>query len=148
MPTNLSEVWRERKTTQLGFTLFEQHFNIPELMRDPHEVDYNTDDDSDGEHKGFGLKVPELSDLINDFEKDDDFIAKTNETTKNYKHEQKVKGIDLETRYDIKSLKKDKVTHLEGNISIQRDEWGSRVMGMVEDVNEIIKDPKNKIYLR
>jgi hypothetical protein len=31
---------------------------------------------------------------------------------------------------------------------MQREELGSRLMGMVEDVNEIVKDSKNKIYLR
>jgi len=29
MPTNLSDVWRERKTTQTGLALFEEHFQLP-----------------------------------------------------------------------------------------------------------------------
>lgn len=100
------------------------------------EVDYNTDDDSDGEHKGFSVKVPELSDLIADFEKDDEVAQKEKEANKNYKSEMKAKGIQIETRYDIKNTKKDKVNHFDSNISMQREEWGSRIMGMIEDVNE------------
>lgn len=33
-------------------------------------------------------------------------------------------------------------------MSAQREEWTSRMPGMLEDINELIKDPKNKIYLR
>ena len=29
MPTNLSEVWRERKTTQLGYTCLEEFSKVP-----------------------------------------------------------------------------------------------------------------------
>ena len=78
MPTNLSEVWRERKTTQLGFTCLEEFTAVPVLMEAPLKVDYPTDDDSD-DNAGFSIKVPELSDLINEFEKDDDVIYKENE---------------------------------------------------------------------
>lgn len=44
-------------------------------------MDYPTDDDSDGEDKGFSMKIPELSDLIADFEKDDEVIVKRAEAT-------------------------------------------------------------------
>ena len=86
------------------------------------EVDQVTDDDSDGEHKGFGLKLPELNDLIGDFEKDDEVVAKTKETTKTYKTEMKAKGLDVEPFYDIKNSKKEKASLLDANISMQRDE--------------------------
>lgn len=107
-----------------------------------------TDEDSDGEHKGFGLKLPELTDLIGDFEKDDEFLAKAKETTKAYKTDIKAKGLEEEPFYDIKNTKKEKASLLDANISMQRDEWTSRLMGMVEDVNETVKDSKNKQYLR
>ena len=112
------------------------------------EVDQVTDDDSDGEHKGFGLKLPELTDLSGDFEKDDEVVAKAKETTKSYKTEMKAKGLDVEPFYDIKNSKKEKASLLDANISMQRDEWTTRLMGMVEDVNETVKDSKNKQYLR
>lgn len=46
------------------------------------DVDYPTDEDSDGENKGFNIKMPDLNDLLNDFEKDDDVIIKSNEASK------------------------------------------------------------------
>jgi hypothetical protein len=51
---------------------------LPELMIAPNKVDYPTDDDSD-DNAGFSIKVPELADLLNEFEKDDDVIYKENE---------------------------------------------------------------------
>ena len=121
---------------------------MPDLLNQALEVDYNTDDDDDGDAKGFSLKVPALADLLNDFEKDDDVLKQAAEISKTYKAEMKVKGFSIETRYDIKDLKKEKINHLDNNISKQRAEWGSRVVGMIEDINENVKDPRNKIYLR
>ncbi len=128
--------------------MLEDHFRVPELLDQALEVDYNTDDDDDGDAKGFSLKVPALADLLNDFEKDDDVLKQAAEISKTYKAEMKVKGFEVETRYDIKDLKREKINHLDANISSQRAEWGSRVPGMIEDINENIKDPRNKIYLR
>ena len=45
------------------------------------EVDYPTDEDSD-DNVGFNMKIPELTDLLNDFEKDDEVIMKSNEAVK------------------------------------------------------------------
>lgn len=56
--------------------------------------------------------------------------------------------MDYDPRDDINDIKKEKIKHLDQNISIQREEWASKMPGMVEDINEVIKDPKNKIYLR
>ena len=104
------------------------------------EVDQVTDDDSDGEHKGFGLKLPELADLIGDFEKDDEVVAKTKETSKTYKAEMKTKGLDIEPFYDIRNTQRERAGLLDANISMQREEWTSRLVGMVEDANETVKD--------
>jgi hypothetical protein len=75
MPTNLSDVWRERKSTQLGTMCLEEHIRIPELLGAPLKVDYPTDEDSDDNNQ-FSIKVPDLADLINEFEKDDDTLYK------------------------------------------------------------------------
>lgn len=56
MPTNLSDVWRERKNTQIGYTCLEEHLKLPQLMAEPLKVDYPTDDDSD-DNAGFSIKV-------------------------------------------------------------------------------------------
>jgi hypothetical protein len=56
MPTNLSDVWRERKNTQLGYACQLDNERIPQLMLAPMKVDYPTDDDSD-DNVGFSIKV-------------------------------------------------------------------------------------------
>lgn len=111
-------------------------------------MDYPTDDDSDGEDKGFSMEVPDLNNLIAGFEKDDEVIAKYAEDSEQYKSEMKVKGFEIEPRWDIKCIKDEMINHLDNNITNQRSEQASRLMGMVEDVNEVIKEPRNKIYLR
>lgn len=50
-------------------------------MQIPLKVDYPSDEDSD-ENVGFNIKMPELTDLLNEFEKDDDSIYKENEANK------------------------------------------------------------------
>lgn len=111
-------------------------------------MDYPTDEESD-EGAGFSIKIPELQDLIVEFEKDDDVLFKAAEAVKQVKADHKAKGLEWNPRdVDIKDEKKEKIIHLDANISTQREEWASRLPGMVEDINETIKDPKNKIYLR
>ena len=118
-------------------------------MPAPLKVDYPTDEDSDGDAAGFSIKIPDLSDLLNEFEKDDEALFKAADTIKQVKADHKAKGLELNAReVEIRDDKKDKVTLLDSNISTQRDEWTSRLPGMLEDINEVIKDPKNKIYLR
>lgn len=94
------------------------------------------------------MKIPELSELLAEFEKDDDVIAKQKEEIKMAKETSKVKGIELEKRFEIKDVVRDKIGHLDANITVQREEQATRIVGMLEDVNEVIKEPKNKIYLR
>ena len=60
LPSNLSEVWRERKTVQVAIqTGLEEHFRVPMLMDAPLRVDYPTDEDSD-DNIGFSIKIPDL----------------------------------------------------------------------------------------
>lgn len=118
-------------------------------MPAPLKVDYPTDEDSDGDAAGFSIKIPDLSDLINEFEKDDEVLFKAADTIKQYKADYKAKGLEFNAReIEIRDDKKDKQSLLDANMSTQREEWTSRLPGMLEDINEVIKDPKNKIYIR
>ena len=118
------------------------------MLPAPLKVDYPTDEESD-EGAGFSIKIPELLDLIMEFEKDDDALFKAADIVKQVKADHKAKGLDLNAReVEIKDDKKDKIAHLDQNISTQREEWTSRLPGMLEDINEVIKDSKNKISLR
>ena len=123
-------------------------YKVPQLLSQPLKVDYLTDEDSD-EGSGFSIKIPELADLLIEFEKDDDSIFKAAEVVKQAKADLKAKGLEWTSRdIEIKDDKKEKIAHLDSNISTQRQEWNSRLPGMLEDINETIKDPKNKLYLR
>jgi hypothetical protein len=84
-----------------------------------------------------------------EFEKDDDSLFKATEAVKQAKADHKAKGLEFFARdLEIKDEKKEKMAHLDGNIGVQREEWTSRLPGMLEDINEVVKDPRNKIYLR
>jgi hypothetical protein len=61
---------------------FMDQFRVPQLMPAPLKVDYPTDDESDGDAAGFSIKIPELADLINEFEKDDDALFKAADSIK------------------------------------------------------------------
>ena len=124
-------------------------FRVPQLMPAPLKVDYPTDEESDGDAAGFSIKIPELADLINEFEKDDDALFKAADSIKQVKADNKAKGLEYNAReVEIRDEKKDRQQLLDGNIGAQREEWASRLPGMLEDINEVIKDPKNKLYLR
>ena len=123
-------------------------YKVPSMLDAPLKVDYPTDEDSD-DGAGFSIKIPDLADLIVEFEKDDDAIFKVAEAVKQVKADNKAKGLEFNPRdVEIKDDKKDKIAHLDQNIATQRDEWTSRLPGILEDVNENLKDPKNRIYLR
>ena len=87
-------------------------------MPAPLKVDYPTDEDSDGDAAGFSIKIPDLSDLLNEFEKDDEALFKAADTIKQVKADQKAKGLELNAReVEIRDDKKDKITLLDSNIS-------------------------------
>ncbi len=56
---------------------------VPSMMKAPLKVDYPTDEESD-DNAGFAIKVPDLADLLNEFEKDDDVLYKENEQMRQY----------------------------------------------------------------
>ncbi len=119
MPTNLSDVWRERKTTQSGMTglQFMDQFKVPQLLPAPLKVDYPTDEDSD-DNAGFSIKVPELADLINEFEKDDDALFKAADNIKQAKADHKAKGLEYNAREnEIRDEKKERSGLMDANIT-------------------------------
>ena len=76
MPTNLSDVHRDRRSTMvLNFVCDNRTWEIPNILEQPQEVDYLTDDESD-DGQGFDVPVPELADLIKGFEQGDEKIQK------------------------------------------------------------------------
>ena len=116
-------------------------------MNAPNEVDYPTDEESD-EDQGFTIKVPDLEDLINEFEKDDDVVHNREESIKSNIEDLKSKAQPVPRRIEIKDKRMEKMKFLDANITKKRAEFCSRLPGKIEDMNEVIVNSKNKLYLR
>jgi hypothetical protein len=51
MPTSISDIHRERKNTQVSnFVCDLNSWRVPEIMPNPQEVDYLTDEESEGDN--------------------------------------------------------------------------------------------------
>ena len=57
-------------------------------------------------------------------------------------------ALEKQCRYEVVDTKTDQGNLLNHNIYETRAEWASRIPSKMEDANEKIKDPRNKIYLR
>ena len=101
MPTALSDLYRDRKNMQVQrFTCDDKIWEIPEQLPIPQQVDYLTDDESD--EGTFELKVPDLDDMIKNFEEGDDTLAKEEEEFKAHLKDLKSRGFEKELREEIK----------------------------------------------
>ena len=102
LPTSLSDIHRDRQNTHIAqFTCENTLVPIPELLAQPDNVDYLTDDESD-ENKGFEVKIPSLDDLIYQFEGTDDTIKTETEALQHREADLKQRGFEKEPREDIK----------------------------------------------
>jgi hypothetical protein len=79
MPTNIRDVFIEQRSNiDLLYKCDNRPAFIPELLEKPDYNDYLTDEESD-EAADFEVKVPELDELINQFEQADEVIGEFNE---------------------------------------------------------------------
>jgi hypothetical protein len=117
MPTDLRNVFiDQRSNIELGYTCDSRRAVVPALLEKPDHNDYLTDEESD-EAADFEVKVPELDQLLGQFENDDEVILGLNETQKMYAKDLVSKGFEPEERYDIKNNKGERAALLEDNIS-------------------------------
>lgn len=136
MPTSLSDVYRERRSTAVQSFVCDQHtWRVPEIMPSPSKVDYLTDEESEGDNMAFDLKVPKLQDLIVEFEKDDDVLHKAEEELEEKFGDLKARGFEKGLRDEIVHVKSNKVGMFDANISAQRAQYASVLPGMLEDLN-------------
>ena len=74
MPTNLSDVHRDRRSTQVdSFVCESRTWAVPKPLEQGLETDCLTDDESD-DGQDFEVPVPDLGELISGFEQGDDQI--------------------------------------------------------------------------
>lgn len=148
MPTDLSDVHRDRKNTNIEtFVCDNKEWAVPEMMDAPQQVDYLTDDESD-DGKEFDFPVPELDSLLKEFEAGDDVLAKEKEEFDSHLADLKNRGFEKEIREEIKQLKEQSTALLDENMTKHKQQLQAGPPGMIEDLNEMILEPKHKIYLR
>ena len=80
-------------------------------------------------------------------EKDDDVILRKQEAFKETLGALKAKGLEKQTRQEIESVREEKIKMFDNNISAQREFMNTAMASMHEDLNEVIKNPNNKVYL-
>lgn len=101
MPTNVRDVYvTQLNNKAIQFKCDYRTDKVPELLEKPDLNDYLTDEESD-EAADFEIKVPELGDLINQFEKEDEAILQFNEKQKKHVKDLEVRGFNPEKRYQI-----------------------------------------------
>lgn len=98
MPTNLREVFVDQLSNiPLGFACDERKNIVPKILDKPDLCDYLTDEESD-EANDFEVKVPELNELLTQFEAEDDTILTLNQNEKAAVAELKQRGFEPEVR--------------------------------------------------
>lgn len=86
-------------------------------MANPQEVDYLTDEESEGDNQPFDLKIPNLDELIVDFEKGDE-ILEGNETAMQASFaDKKTRGFEKGLREEIVHDKTNQTVMFDSNIS-------------------------------
>ena len=101
MPTNMSNVFIDQKNNMdLGYSCDNRPAHIPQVLDVPDKNDYLTDEESD-EAADFEVKVPELDDLLTQFEAEDTTILEMNQKQKAYVKDLVTRGFEPESRHDI-----------------------------------------------
>jgi hypothetical protein len=148
MPTNMRTVFvDQRSNMELGFACDNRPSLIPYILDKPDTNDYLTDEESD-DAADFEVKVPELDSLLTQFEADDTTIHQLNEESKSQVKDLVARGFEPEPRHSIMNKKGNQAQLLDTNISKQREKQVTLLPGMISDLNEMIKKPQNKLYLR
>lgn len=111
----------QRSNMDLGYVCDVRPSIIPEVLDKPDTNDYLTDEESD-EAADFEVKVPELDDLLTQFEAEDETILLMNQGKKAYVKDLTTRGFEPEARYEITNKKGEQAQLLDSNISKQREQ--------------------------
>lgn len=138
LPVNSVELFKERKIVKDGLTCDRTLERHPKILEDPNEVDYPSEEDSDDDVE-FDLKIPDLNDLINEFEKEDEVLHEIASKKDERARDAHAGCLKREPREDIIDFKSDKLALLNKNISVTRKDWEAKMPGRIQDLNEKIK---------
>lgn len=143
LPVQISKLYKDRKNLKETLACDLSNANPPGELTAADKVDYPSDDESD-EEIDFELEIPQLGDLINQFEKDDITLAKIEKDIQMKRDETKLKGFKLRETETVIDEKELKLKLLNDNIAKQREEWSSTLPSLIQGLNATIKDPLNK----
>ena len=147
MPTNVRDVYiQQRKNLDLDYNCDYRINEVPSSLPQPDVNDYLTDEDTD-DAPDFSVKVPDLQELLNQFE-DDETIKEHNDNNQATLDDMKKRGFEPEQRHEIENKHKERCLLLNSNIGMQRQQQVSLLPGMIQDLNEETILAKNKMYLR
>ena len=131
MPTNIRNVFiDQRNNLETEFRCDYRQNTVPELLGKPDENDYLTDDESDDAAE-FDVKVPELNELIDQFEAGDETIHQFNENQKTEVKDLELRGFQPEARQQIINKKEEQINMLNENISKQRQQQVTQLPGLI-----------------
>ena len=117
MPTNMRAVFIDQHNNiELGQRCDDRPAVVPEQLEKPDVNDYLTDEESD-EANEFEVKVPSLTELLDQFENDDEVILKEKADLKEFVREELGRGFEPAVRYDIKDVKAEMIQQLNNNIA-------------------------------
>lgn len=122
MPSNIRDVFiDQRNNIELEYRCDYRESVVPDLLRDPDENDYLTDEESD-EAAGFEVAMPGLGELLTQFEGEDEAINKHNEKQEQFVQDEVSRGFLPPVRHEILNNKQTAVQILDNNISMQRQQ--------------------------
>jgi hypothetical protein len=148
LPADLSVVHKDRKSTmQNNYVCDLERYNVPQPLSQPDKTDYLTDEESD-DGPVFELKVPQLKDLLNEFEMNDDVLMAGEMELKQRAADLKARGLQAEPREQIILQKAKRTNMLESNIEKQREFMCSSLPSMLSELNTAVRSSENKLYLR
>ena len=136
-------MYKDRKNLKDSLACDDSLKKFPNELTAADKVDYPSDDESD-EEINFELEIPKLSDMINQFEKDDIVIAKLEKGVQMKIDETKFKGFSISDSEKIIDERESKLQLLNENITKIREEWSSTLPTLIQGLNASIKDPINK----
>lgn len=148
IPTNARDVFiQQRLNLGLDYNCDYRINEVPSALPQPDVNDYLTDEDTD-DAPDFSVNVPELQELISQFEDSDETVVNHKNTQKETLNLLKKTGFEPQPRQDIENKEKDRCTLLNSNIGMRRQQQVSLLPGMIQDLNEESIYSKNKMYLR
>lgn len=116
MPMNTRAVFIDQLSNmKLGFNCDNRKAEVPQILEKPDKNDYLTDEESD-EANDFELKIPELTELIESFEKEDDVVQKHYGTIQEEAAAELAKGFQPVKRHKLKQAKRQRIAMLNQNI--------------------------------